>query len=191
MAKKLQLNWKVYTFSDGDLDKINFPLLCPRCLKKTDLTDYTVTMGNKGNKKKITIPICQSCKKAAVWGLRKQMLIIFAIWAPVSWGLFIVLAKTGFLGRTIEAWGFPWGLILPVVLLGIPLYALCMLISCFIPPKKGLWPIDLKEQFWYLLFENETYVREFTIANTKRLRSVGNETLSPPKWFQKDGNLLI
>lgn len=191
MAKKLQLNWEVFDFSEGHLDGMDFPLLCPRCLKKTDLTDYTVTRGNKGNRKKTTIPICQSCKKAAVWKLRKEMLIMFLIYAPLCWGLFIVLAKIGFLGRTIEAWGFPWGLLLPAVLLGIPLYALCLLISCFIPPKKGGWPIDFKEQFGYLLFENETYVREFTIANTKRLRSVSNETLSPAKWFQKDGRLLI
>jgi len=139
----------------------------------------------------MTMPICQPCKKAAVWKLRKEMLIMFTVWGPVGVGLFIVLAKTGILGRTVEAWGFPWGLFLPALLLGIPLYALYLFISCFIPPKKGSWPIDFKEQFGYLLFENETYVREFTIANTKRLRSVGNETLSPPKWFQKDGHLLI
>ena len=191
MAKKLLTNWEAYPHSDGHLDEMVFPLLCPRCLKKTDLTDYTITRGNKGNKKKTTIPICKSCKKTAVWGLRKQMLVMFAVWGPVSAGIFIVLVKTGTMGRTIEAWGFPWGLILPVTLLGMPLYTLYLLISCFFPPIGGLWPIDFKEQFGYLLFENETYVREFTLANTKRLRSVGNETLSPPKWFIKDGNLLI
>jgi len=170
---------------------MNFHLLCPRCLKKTDLTDYTVKVGKKQRKKKMTMPICQPCKKAAVWKLRKEMLIMFTVWGPVGVGLFIVLAKTGILGRTVEAWGFPWGLFLPALLLGIPLYALYLFISCFIPPKKGSWPIDLKEPLWSLMFENETYVREFTKANAQRLRSVANYNVEPPEHLMKDGKLLF
>jgi len=191
MAKKLLTNWEAYPYSDGDLDKMNFPLLCPRCLKKTDLTDYTVKVGNKNRNKKVTMPICQPCKKASIWRLRKQMLVLFAVWGPVSVGLFIVLVKTGIMGRTIEALGFPWGLFLPALLLGMPLYTLYLIISCFIPPIRGIWPIDLKEQLWTLLFENETYVREFTKANTKRLRHVANDNVEPPVELMKDGHLLF
>ena len=191
MAKKLKPNWEAYPISDNALDEMNFPLLCPRCLKRTDLTDYTVKIGNKRRNKKITMPICQSCKKTAVWKLRKEMFLIFAFWAPVSWGLLVGLGITGILGKIINALGFPWGLFLPVLLIGIPLYALYLLIDCFLPPIKGIWPITMKEQIWSLIFENETYVREFTKANTQKLRDVANYDVSPPEWLLKDGHLLL
>jgi len=186
MAKNLKPNWEVYLISIDALDKMNFPLLCPRCLKKADLTSYII----EWKKKKITIPICQSCKKAAVWKLRKQMIILFVVWAPISWGILIGLGVTGVLGKIVNVLGFPWGLFLPLVLIATPLYALYELINCFRSPIKGIWPVTMEEQICFFAFENKTYVKEFTMVNTQRLKDVVNYTVSPPEWLLKNGHLL-
>lgn len=49
----------------------------------------------------------------------------------------------------------------------------------------------MKEPLWSLMFENETYVREFTKANVQRLNSVTNYNVEPPEELMKDGRLLI
>jgi len=53
MAKNLQLNWEVFAFSEGHLDEMVFPLLCPRCLKKTETLLIIPLQGEiKGIRKK-------------------------------------------------------------------------------------------------------------------------------------------
>lgn len=191
----LKTDWNAVPKSDAALCDMSFPSLCPGCLGKTNLTSYTlkyrVFVPPKWRKKEISIPICESCKKAAIGKTRKEMAIMFAVWAPVSWGLLLILGFTGILGNIVEALGFPWGLLPPFVLVGTPLYALYFLIRSFLPSKEVGWPITLEEPGTILAFENETYVKKFATANTERLESVVDWAASPPKWLIQQGHTLM
>lgn len=172
---------------DGSiLDDLRFPQMCPRCLRKDDLTSYTT----KWRKDKVEIPICKSCKKAAIWKMRKEMAIIAAVWVPVCWGLLLLPGTRSLLGKIADALGFPWGLFPPLVLAGTPLYALYLLITSFLPSTEAAWPVTLEEPGTVLAFENEEYVKKFTTANSEHLRSVADWATSPPRWLIKDGQVL-
>jgi len=174
---KLIYNWKAFLKDNIALSTVSFPSLCPRCLGKADLTSYTV----RWRKEKIKIPICKSCKKTALWKARKDLVIIFAIWAPICWGILLLLGFTGILWTIIQAWGFPWGLFLPTLLVGIPLYALYFLIRSFGPSAEAGWPATLEQPGTVLAFENEIYVKMFAATNTERLERVVDWAASPPK----------
>lgn len=187
------MDWKAYPVSDSALEKINFPSLCPRCLRKDNITSYKIEyrtyMPPKWVKKEINIPICKSCKKTAIQKYRKQMAIIAMVWVPLAWGLLLVLGFTGILWSIVKALGFPWGLLLPAVLLLTPFYALYLFIRSLISPD-GLWPILIEDNTNALIFENEAYVKKFAESNVELLRSVGNFAATPPKVLIEQGYLV-
>ena len=183
-------DWKVYLKAKVDgsiLDDLKFPQMCPRCLGKTDLTSYTT----KWRKEGVKVPICKSCKKAAIWKMRKEMAIIAAVWVPVCWALLLLPGTRSLLGKIADALGFPWGLLPPLVLAGTPLYALYLLITSFLPSTEAGWPVCLEEPGLILAVENEAYVKKFMTINTEKLTGVVDWAASPPKWLMKDGHILM
>jgi len=73
-------------------ETIKFPSLCPKCLRKTDLTSYKSKwkttylkdpLTKVTKKAEIEIPICKSCKRALLKEARISIAKIFAIAAPI------------------------------------------------------------------------------------------------------------
>lgn len=177
------MRWNASPKGNAEWEEMSFPSFCPRCLTENDLTSYTLPYRRylPPKKKEMEIPICESCKKAAVWEHRKFTVIASAVWVPLCWGLLIILVSTGFLWKIIEALGLPWGFIPPFVLVFTPFYALYLLVRSFLPPAQGVWPVAFEEEdpSAPLSFENETYVKKFVADNIERLEYVWDSAASP------------
>lgn len=144
---------------------VNFPSLCPECLGKTDLTSYTSkwetsylgdSLTKITEKAKIKIPICRSCKRALLRDARILFVKLFAVVAPICWGiLYIILVIFD-----VEIAG-DWGALLVIVLGGTPLLVLYWIIS---PHGQIGWPVTLENPNTFS-FTNETYAKLFEDTN--------------------------
>ena len=147
------------------LGTIRFPPVCPKCLGTADLTTYTT----KWRKEKIKIPICRTCRRTTTWKTRRQLAIVFAVWAPICWGTLVVLIVLDVLIDIIMRLGFPWGLFPVLMLIGTPLYALYQLLF---PGKEIAWPVTVEEPGDVIAMENGAYAPFLSDANPGRFQRV-------------------
>ncbi len=143
---------------------VNFPKMCPKCLEKTDLTNYNLKWeknyrkaGLKVTEKaKIDVPICKSCKDTLIATARKENAKFAAIFTPISWGLLYVLLT--FFGAANWT-GIP--LVFLILLAGAPIVGFYYILS---PSSTANWSIKFAGKNVFSI-ENSAYAALFRVAN--------------------------
>jgi hypothetical protein len=144
---------------------VRFPSLCPMCLRKDDLTNYTLKWNKRYREKgvlevtekaQVNVPICKNCKDTLTRKARKENALFFAILAPIFWGGLYALL----LFANAASWtGF--GILLLFFMAFIPAVFLWVTIE---PSSTVKWPIKFADMNT-LQFENGQYAILFRAAN--------------------------